>query len=369
VLVLDDEGALAPHLAAWDQLAVACERPFCLSAWMLSWWGEANEAGGELRIVLVFDDDDSLIGVGPFFASTTVGLIELRLLAAGFSHRIGPLAQPGEEDRVATALAQTLAAMDPAPASVVFEGIDTADSWPRRIADRWPGPSPRLRTDALMDAPVVELDGDFAGWIGRRSRNFRKSAKRRAQRLQEAGVSPRSASDPEAIEALLALHHARWLERGGSDVDSAAERVVAAAAERLEGQDRLEVVLLEGPDGPISAELVVHAGNAATFWSGGFDPDWSRLAPGTQGILAALEGAAERGTRVADLGGGSDDYKRRLSDTNQPIAWQTLFPRGYRYPLIRLRLAPKHIWHGLRKANKSLPQPLQDFVKRVRRRG
>lgn len=368
MLVLDDEVALAPYLSAWDEIAVACGRPFCLPAWMLSWWQEADEANGALRVMLVFDGE-TVIGVGPFFASSTLGLTELRLLGAGFSHRIGPLARPGEEDRVAAALAEALTTVEPTPASVVFEGIDATDAWPQRIAEHWPGATPRLRTDAAMDAPVVELDADYQGWLGRRSRNFRKSAKRRANRLEEEGVQPRVSCEPEAVEALLRLHHSRWEERGGSGVDEAAERVVAAAAGRLDGQERLEVLLLEGPEGPISAELIVHAGTTATFWSGGFDPAWSKLAPGTQGILAALERAAERGTRVADLGGGGDEYKGKLADTNQPIAWQTLFPRGFRYPLIRLRWAPKHARHAVRKAARGLPEPLQQLLKQILRRG
>ena len=60
-------------------------------------------------------------------------------------------------------------------------------------------------------------------------------------------------------------------------------------------------------------------------------------------MLLALEAAAADGARSADLGGGAHDYKWRLSDENRPLAWRTLFPPGRRYPLIRLRLAPKHL--------------------------
>jgi CelD/BcsL family acetyltransferase involved in cellulose biosynthesis len=368
-VVLEDESSLAPHLPAWEDLAIACGRPFCLPGWMLAWWREASEAqGGELRVILVLEGED-LVGIGPFFANPTgLGLIEMRLLGAGFSHRIGPLAKPGDEDRVAAALATTLAALEPHPASVVFEGVDVADGWPALIARHWPGRPPRLRRDATMDAPLIALEGDYERWLGQRSKNFRKGTRRRANRLEEAGVRPRTANDPAAIEALLALHHVRWRELGGSDVDAAAERILRAATENLSAQDLLEVVLLEGPDGPISAELMVHAGRAATLWSGGFDPAWSSLAPGTNSILAALREAAGRGVETVDLGGGGDEYKRKLADTNNSIAWQTLFPRGLRYPLIRLRLAPKHARHALRRLAQRLPDPLRQTAKRLTRR-
>lgn len=365
--MVGDEADLAPHLPAWEALAIACGRPFCLPGWMLAWWREAEEANGELRVILVFDDGE-LIGVGPFFANPTLGLIEVRLLGAGFSHRIGPLARPGEERRVASALAAALASFEPRPASIVFEGVDAGDGWPELIARNWPRRQPRMRRDATMNAPVVALQGDYESWLRQRSRNFRKGTRRRANRLEEAGVRARTANDPEAIEALLSLHHARWEQRGGSGLDAGAEGVLREAAAELAGRGLLEVVLLEGPDGPISAELMVRAGRAATLWSGGFDPAWSSLAPGTNSILAALREAAGHGVESVDLGGGDDDYKQRLADSISPIAWQTLFLRGSRYPLIRMRLAPKHTVHAMRGAGRRLPDPLQKLVKQLLRR-
>ena len=362
--MVDGEAQLAPHLPAWDELAIACGRPFCLSGWMLAWWREAEEAIGDLRVVLVFEGGD-LIGVGPFFAKPTLGLIDLRLLGAGFSHRIGPLARPGDEERVAAALAPALSSLDPQPNSVVFEGVDLGDDWPALIGRHWPGRAPRIRCDATMDAPTIGLEGGYESWFGRRSRNFRKGARRRAKRLEEAGVRERLTSDPAAIAALLSLHRARWHERGGSDLDPGAEQVLRAAAEQLAAQDLLQVVILEGPDGPISAELMVRAGRAATLWSGGFDPEWSSLAPGTSSILAALREAADHSVLSVDLGGGGDDYKQRLADDNRPIASQTLFPRGARYPLIRMRLAPKHTKHAMRRYSQHLPDPVRRMAKRL----
>ncbi len=129
------------------------------------------------------------------------------------------------------------------------------------------------------------------------------------------------------------------------------------------------MVLLEGEDGPVSAELVLRAGKVAVFWAGGFDPAWSRHAPGTQTMLVALRSAAENWVQVADLGGGAHPYKLRMADGSSPIVWRTLFPRGGRYPLIRLRLAPKHVKHALRRAAQGLPEPTRERLARVLRRG
>jgi CelD/BcsL family acetyltransferase involved in cellulose biosynthesis len=362
--VIDDQAKLNPYLAAWDALAIECERPFCAPAWMLAWWREGRSGDTRLRVAVALEGD-RVIGIAPFFAQVTYGLAELRLLAAGFSHRIGLLAEPGSEEKVANALAPVLAATTPKPASVVFEGIDAMDRWPELLAAAWPGRRARLRTDATMEAPTVDLGDSYETWMEGRARKFRKEARRNARRLEEAGVQSRIGADSEAIAALLRLHEARWEDRGGSDVGAQAERVVAAAARELGDSERLEVVLLEADTGPVSAELVLRAGKVAAFWAGGFDPAWARHAPGTQTMLVALRSAAESGVQAADLGGGDHPYKRRMADSSQPIVWRTLFPRGWRYPLIRLRLAPKHSKQAVGRAAQKLPEPLREQLKRL----
>lgn len=357
VLVFASETGLIPFLAAWDALALACKRPFCAPAWMLAWWHFAASGNSSLRVAVVIDGE-RVIGIGPFFAQLSHKLNELRLLSAGFAHRIGPLALPGDEERVAKALAEALAASHPRPASVVFEGVDAEDRWPELVAKAWPGRGARVRTDLVMEAPAIDLDRSYETWLERRTRNFRKLERRTGRRLEEAGVSSRIAADDEAVEALLRLHRLRWEERGGSGLERSAELVIAEAARRME-EGRLEIVLLEGPDGPISAELMLRTGSTAVVWATGFDPAWARFAPGLQVRSVTLRHAAEQGVDLVDLGGGGDEYKARMSDRDMPIAWRTVFPVGMRYPLIRLQLAPKHLRLGLRRRVRQLPPERQ----------
>jgi CelD/BcsL family acetyltransferase involved in cellulose biosynthesis len=368
-IVVDDLDLLAPYLGAWDALAVAHGRPYCAPGWMLAWWREARSGDARLRVVLVLEHD-RLAAVGPFFAQVgPLGLVEMRLLAAGFCHRIGLLALPGREASIAPAIARALAEMRPRPASVVFEGIDAGDPWPDLIAAAWPARRPaRLRTDSLMDAPTIELRGSYEQWLARRDGKWRANARRTARRLGERQVRETVSADEHAIDALLDMHRASWRARGGSGLDDAARSVVAAAARELGPRERLTVGLLEGPDGPIAADLVVRAGTVAAGWTKAFDPAWTSYAPGIHGMLLLLRCLAERGVQTVDMGGGSDTYKRSLADGNSPLAWRTLFPRGARYPLMRLRLAPKHLFFALRKLARRLPREQRAQLKRWLRR-
>jgi CelD/BcsL family acetyltransferase involved in cellulose biosynthesis len=365
-VIIEDVESLEPHLAAWDALVERLGKPFCAPGWMLSWWREARTGDARLRVVLVFDGPE-LVAVGPFFAQVAFGLVELRLLAAGFCHRIGVLAGDANRETIAQALAAGLASIRPRAASVVFEGIDGEDPWPGLIAASWPSRKrPRQRIDATMLAPIIELDGSFDEWMERRERRFRKESRRTARRMEEDGVQGRVAADSAAIGSLLRLHHARWEGRGGSSIGETARPMLDRAIGELGPRERLWIALLEAPSGPVAAELVVRAGDTAVFWTGGFDPVWARNAPGTQAMLLALRYLAQAGVWVADLGGGASDYKRRLADRDTQIVWQTLFPRGVRYPLIRLRLAPKHTWFALRRQSRRLPPSLLDRLKRGR---
>jgi CelD/BcsL family acetyltransferase involved in cellulose biosynthesis len=329
---------------------------------MLAWWQACRPKGARLRVILAYDRGQ-LVGVAPFFAQPTFGLVEMRLLGAGFCHRIGILARPGYEEPLAPAIAAALAQGRPRPASVVFEGVDGEDRWPSLIAAHWPSRlRPEQRTDGEMQAPVIRLEDSYEKWMERRERGFRKEARRLGRRLEEHGVSARLASDATAVDTLLALHHARWSQRGGSNVQQTARAVLAQAATGLASPQRLFVAMLESTTGPIAAELVVTAGRTAVFWGGGFDPSWAQHGPGMQTMLFALRQLAEDGVRTADLGGGDHRYKQKMADETTTLAWRTVFPRGWRYPLIRLRLAPKHARLALRQAFRGLPADWQELL-------
>jgi CelD/BcsL family acetyltransferase involved in cellulose biosynthesis len=367
--VIDDPAALAPHLEAWDALAVAHGRPFCAPAWMLAWFREGATGDARLRVVLVLDEAGELVAVAPFFAQVgRFGLAEYRLLAAGFSHRLGVLARPGSEQAAARPLARALAALDPPPAAVVFEGVDRDDRWPELLRAAWPGRiKPQARRDVAMEAPWIEVGGDFDAWFARRGKGYRKQTRRAERRLAEEQVQARVTREPAAVETLLRLHHQRWDEQGGSAVAGEAGRIIAAATAALP-DDRIGVVLLEAPSGAIGAELALRAGDTMAFWSGGFDPAWARVWPGNKAMLVALERGTADGVLHADLGGGDSEYKQRLADGDRPLLWCTLYPRGRQWLPIRLWRAPKHLRFAAREAVRRMTPERQEQIRRLIRR-
>jgi hypothetical protein len=253
-------------------------------------------------------------------------------------------------------------------AAVVFEGVDRDDPWPALLRAAWPGRvKPQQRRDVEMEAPWIEVGGDFDGWFARRGKGYRKQTRRAERRLAEEQVETRVTREPAAVETLMRLHHQRWDEQGGSAVPIESGRIIAAATAALP-DERIGVVLLEAPAGPIGAELALRAGDTMAFWSGGFDPAWARVWPGNKAMLVALEQGAADGVLHADLGGGDSEYKQRLADDDRPLLWCTLYPRGRQWLPIRLWRAPKHLRLAARETARRMPPARQEQLRRLTRR-
>jgi CelD/BcsL family acetyltransferase involved in cellulose biosynthesis len=339
----DDLDALR---AGWDDLAVAAGRPYAAPAWMLAWWKHLRRPGDRLRVVTVHRDG-ALVAVAPFFAARgPTRLTRYRLLGAGTSHRLEPLAIPGEERAAAQVIAATLARAEPPPSVLSFESVDARSPWPALLSRYWPcaGP-PLLRRQWSGPAPTVCLEGSsFEEWMSRRSRNFRSQSRRLLRRLERQGARFLTASTHAELERglgeLARLHYARWRGRGGSvALSPAVERMLAEAGRELLPSGRFRLLSIEVDGRAISAQLFVAAGGEVSYWNGGFDPAWSAVQPSMRALVAAVEDAFARSDRRLDLGGGSEPYKYRLADAEDKLESTLLVPTGARDSLIRLQLA------------------------------
>jgi CelD/BcsL family acetyltransferase involved in cellulose biosynthesis len=110
----------------------------------------------------------------------------------------------------------------------------------------------------------------------------------------------------------------------------------------------MSVELIEVDGRPVSAHLVLAAGEETTYWLGGFDEAFAADRPGLVALLQAVEHALARGATRFDLGPGDQAYKRRFADGDRPLDWVTLVLPGLRRPLTRLQLAPRRLAREVR---------------------
>ena len=345
--VIEDRSELEALAPDWDVLAEEARAPYGAPAWALAWCRHLAPPTARLAVVAVHDADQ-LVGLGPFYAARRLGVTELRLISADLASRADILARPDREREVAAALARALAD-EVRPDVLRWEGVDASTSWPQRLSESWPGGRAHaLSRELPRPGPVLELANhpSYERWLATKSPHFRRRLGRNRRAIERRGGCFRL-SDRANLQRDLGsferLHTARWEHRGGSlAVNRATMAMLREVGEELIGTGRFRLWMLDGPGGePVGAELLLAAGGEVASWNGGFDEAWGKLSPGIATLAVAIEDAYERGDRRLDLGGGAAGYKDRLADGDRPVAWQTSFPRGARYPLARLWRLPE----------------------------
>lgn len=351
-------------LLAWDELACTCALPYATPAWMLAFWDHVHEPTGqaEARLIVVRENED-VVGIGPFFAGKRrpFGLREWWPLGVGIGQRTGPLARPGREHDVATAVAAVLEAEH--ASTLRLPALDASSPWATWLSRAWPdGPRPKRILRSVMPSPqvVIRPDGDHEAWLSGRSRNFRAEIVRRKRLTAARGGHIRCIDDPESVTAvmksLIWLHHARQAALGrDSTISAEVERAVTAATLRLMAIGRARIFVVEAADEVVAADVHLIAGTRMCCYNGGIHPGWARESLGTLLLEAAVRDAHALGVTTLDLGAGDQFFKRRFADGNAPLMWAALLPRGVRYPLERARLVPDELTQAVRRAAQRLP--------------
>jgi CelD/BcsL family acetyltransferase involved in cellulose biosynthesis len=367
--VIDDLGALQPYASDWDALAVANGRPFCAPGWVLAWWRHVAAPAAQLRVVVV-RRAGRLIGIAPWLLTASPhGLRIMRPVGAGTSQRIEPLAEPGLEPLVAMHLARALAGSRCKPDVVCLDGVDKRSPWPALLSSSWPGGTARRFSRYEHPAPTVDLrDRSFESWYAGRSRNFRRSFRKRRRRFERQGGTVRLANLDTLgrdVAALARVHSERWAHRGGSSVlVPGMEHMLLEAGCELLPLNRFRLWVLEIDGEVASASLALAAGSEYGSWLGGFDRRHAELSPALLNLLVELEDAFACGAERMDLGGGLDRYKLRFADGQDTLGWFRLLTPGPRSPLAWMAVAP-----GLlrRVAAERIPDELGSVVRDLER--
>ncbi|HYH54593.1 MAG TPA: GNAT family N-acetyltransferase [Solirubrobacterales bacterium] len=318
----------------WDELAVAVEQPFAAPAWALAWWEQLRPEGAELRIVAVHEGEQ-LVGIAPMHLTGGA----LRPLGKGVA-AAEPIAAPGREAEVAPLLAAGLAAAS--PSSVWLETAASSPQWAGLLTASWPKGA-RSWEVSSEPLPRVDLGGGYEAWLKGKSGSFRRENKRKHKKLAEAGGEFRFA-DAETladdVSAFMRLHRARLAGQGGSSLtDAGVDRMLVEVGGELLASGRFRLLCMEVEGQVVAGQVLLAAGRELSAWNSGFDEAYAKFSPSMQCLIHALKDGSERGESRMSLGPGAQDYKYRLSDSEDNAVTHALLPRGGGYPLARARLA------------------------------
>jgi CelD/BcsL family acetyltransferase involved in cellulose biosynthesis len=367
--------ALAPE---WEALADTCALPGMTAPWVLAWLRHVAPADVTPRVVVV-RDNDTLIGVAPFYTvAGGRGRRDYRLVSVEFSNRLAPLALPGREQEVAEAIARSLASATPSPDLIALESGPPDAPWLSALREHWPGRvRPLTFTYNTKSCPNVSLAaGSFDKWFADKSSNFRSQMRRARRQFEAAGGTVRMAVPatlPADIDAFVRLHTSRWEGRGKSSLAALGERLstmlndVGETLLQQDGRFRLQIMEIEGR--PISAQLFIAAGGQVIYFNGGWDEQFAHLKPAMLAILIAIEEAFALGDKCLDLGSGAVQYKLRFADGDDPVCWRVLMVPSPRLPLTFASMIPTFTSRWTRVTAKRVLSPKQiGRLRNLRRR-
>jgi CelD/BcsL family acetyltransferase involved in cellulose biosynthesis len=326
----DALAALAPE---WDALHARCPdaTPFQSPAWLLPWWRHLG--GGRLHTLAVREPDAGrLVGLVPAFvyddAADGRATPTLALLGAGVADYGDALFDPAHRDGARAAAVRALCEADVWRAAALDELRDASPL----LGAAWPaGVRPAAARQSVVPQRSLPPSWDaFAATLGGTFRRKLNMGANRLRRAPDAGFAAADAAAlPALLDALFALHEARWQSRGEAGV-LADPRLrpfhgEAAAGFLARGWLRLRVLRIDGRPAAVLYGLH-HAGRAYCYLSG-IAPDLEYYSPGVAIVRAAVEGAIAEGCTALDLLRGGERYKY-LWGVQDAQSWRLTLARG-----------------------------------------
>jgi CelD/BcsL family acetyltransferase involved in cellulose biosynthesis len=297
---------LDPLREEWGALAQRSGNVFAAWEWASAWWKHFGR-GRALRVGVCRDADGRVVAIVPLYVAFRRPVRVARFLGHGVGDELGPVSERGDS-RVADALRRSAREL----------------GWDVLLAERLPGDSGLSealpgRTLNREASPVIAIEGkSWDDYLAERSKNFRSQLRRKERALvRDHGLSFRLADDPSRLErdmdALVALHEARWGEEGSGalsgDREAFHREFVVVALER--GWLRLWMAELDGR--PAAAWYGFRFGGADWYYQLGRDPSWDRASLGLVLLAHTVREAMADGQREYKLLRGAESYKDRFA--------------------------------------------------------
>ncbi|MCS7306653.1 MAG: GNAT family N-acetyltransferase [Thermoguttaceae bacterium] len=397
-------GQLEQYATEWNQLAGPV--PFRRWEWLAEWWrhyGQSQQKRRSLAVGVVKSPSEGVIGLAPWYMEGSVlGGRVLRLLGDGevCSDHLSLLCQPGWEQHVGEALAQSLVARPtncPNRRSLAEqtgnepqEAIDSLFCCPNRSAFPFGWDlveladvdvaEPAVEAFALAMAKrgcwverapaghcwVIPLPETWEAFLQMVSRTHRIRLRRIDKRYFATGRAvlhtvQRSDQLAWAMDLLVQLHRQRRRDLGQPDqfVSDRFERFHRQLAPKLFAAGLLELHWLEVDGQPVAAEYHLLGKKTIYAYQSGIAPTAQCDSPGQWVHLALIRRAIQLGYQKFDFLRGDEPYKAHWRAQPQPTeTFRIVAPQAaarWRYGLVRTLRVLKS-W--LRRCLGRRPKPL-----------
>jgi CelD/BcsL family acetyltransferase involved in cellulose biosynthesis len=288
--------------------------PFQSPMWLLPWWRAFGS--DELSAIVARDASGALTGLLPLYIvrddDESLGMF----LGSGNSDYL---------DALGTADLSELAGLD----CQLWDLQQLRPSSPLLTA-----PLPDGLADQVLEhdrCPILPIEGagdELQNLISTHSRKKIRYYRRALERI--APVTTESATPAtldELLDALYALHAARWMKRGLPGVldDDVVQRFHREAARGLLDTGALRLYATRLGERIVAVFYgFAHAGTVYYYLSG-YDPELERMSIGTLIVAHAIEQAVHDGATTFDFLRGAEEYKYAWGATDRVNSRRQIF--------------------------------------------
>jgi CelD/BcsL family acetyltransferase involved in cellulose biosynthesis len=286
--------------------------------WQKTWWTHLGE--GNLTLITVRDNQDTLIGIAPLFAAPDeeeretlafIGCVDV-------TDYLDFIIARGHEEAVYAALLDVLSGED---------GI----RWDRADLCNIPAASPTRRLlPALAEArgyrarvavqdicPVISLPATWEEYLNSLSKKQRHEIRRKIRKAnREAQVEWYIVQDPvrlpDEIEDFIELHRQSAKEKDAF-MEPRMQEFFRVLAQLLHQRGWLQLAFIKANGEKAASMLNFNYGDAIQVYNSGYDPQrYADLSPGIVLLSYCIEHAIQQGRKHFDFLRGEEEYKFRF---------------------------------------------------------
>lgn len=297
--------------------------------WLKLWWRHKATPSCELAVVTVRDNNDTLLGIGPWYIEQTSDERVVRFLGCtDIVDYLDIVACPGMEQQVLTEL-------------LLFMTSDETLTWTRFELCNIPGISGTLQgvqavaaaTDLKLTpeteevCPVIVLPTDYEDYLAGLDKKQRHELRRKRRRAEGADVSWYIVGEEhdldEEIEAFLDLMAASTVEKADFLQQPGHRQFFIETGHLMYRLGYLDLIVLTVEGQRAAAMWQFGYRDRMLLYNSGLDPEsFSHLSPGIVLLTYSIENAISRGFKHYDFLRGDEQYKFRMG--SQPTEIFTL---------------------------------------------
>lgn len=314
---------------AWDDLVrrSSADTPFSLHAWNRAWW-EAYQPG-DLWLVTCHTDNDTLVGVAPWFVEhhPILGRVVRFIGHIDVVDYMDIIADTTHLDAVYTALVQFLKDQQTAYDSLGLANIPESSPTYTRFAETLSAQGFNVSFEQNDVAPRINLPTDYDTYLSEVLNSRERKEIKRKLRKAEGGlydvvwytVTEDQDLDAE-LEQFMGLMRTADQEKAAflENPQHVAffQRVMPAMQDA--GLLRLHFLKIDGT--PCAAYLNFDHNGHVYVYNSGLEPDhFGALSPGIVLLQRLIEHAIQQGHTVFDFLRGDESYKYKMGGTDTRV--------------------------------------------------